>query len=221
MKYIIVTTNLRKNLNFTKMKELKRFFKEDLLEAGCDEAGRGCLAGPVVAAAVILDQEKEIQGLNDSKQISDKKRRELCELIKTNALCYSVAFINEVKIDELNILNASIYAMHQAITGLRIQPEWLLIDGNRFKKYANVPHTCVVKGDGEFQSIAAASILAKTFRDDYMLLLDKEFPVYNWRKNMGYPTHEHREAIYKFGASIYHRKSFKLLPDPIQLSIFK
>lgn len=202
------------------MKELKPFLNEYLLEAGCDEAGRGCLAGPVVAAAVILNPEKEIHGLNDSKQISDKKRRDLCELIKTNALSYSVAFINVKKIDEINILNASIYAMHQAIIGLTIQPEWLLIDGNRFKTYENVPHTCVVKGDSKFQSIAAASILAKTFRDDFMLEIDREYPEYNWKKNMGYPTKEHREAIFKLGATIHHRMTFKLLPDPIQLSMF-
>ncbi|MFM7682562.1 MAG: ribonuclease HII [Bacteroidota bacterium] len=202
------------------MKELSKFLIENRIEAGCDEAGRGCLAGPVVAAAVILDPLKEIKGLNDSKQISDKKRRELCEQIKSNALNYSVAIIDELKIDELNILNASIFAMHQAISGLTIQPEWLLIDGNRFHSYGNIPHTCVIKGDGKFQSIAAASILAKTYRDDFMMEIDKEFPDYNWKKNMGYPTQEHREAIFKFGATKYHRMTFKLLPDPIQLSMF-
>jgi ribonuclease HII len=202
------------------MKELSKFLVENRIEAGCDEAGRGCLAGPVVAAAVILDPTKEIKGLNDSKQISDKKRRELCDQIKSNALNFSVAFVDESKIDELNILNASIFAMHQAIAGLSIQPEWLLIDGNRFHSYLNIPHSCIIKGDGKFQSIAAASILAKTFRDDFMLKLDEEFPAYNWKKNMGYPTQEHREAIYKFGATKHHRMTFKLLPDPIQLSIF-
>ncbi|MBM3184821.1 MAG: ribonuclease HII [Bacteroidetes bacterium] len=202
------------------MKELSKFLIENRIEAGCDEAGRGCLAGPVVAAAVILDPLKEIKGLNDSKQISDKKRRELCEQIKSNALNYSVAIIDERKIDELNILNASIFAMHQAIAGLSIRPEWLLIDGNRFHSYLNIPHTCVIKGDGKFQSIAAASILAKTYRDDFMMEIDKEFPDYNWKKNMGYPTQEHREAIFKFGATKYHRMTFKLLPDPIQLSMF-
>lgn len=202
------------------MKELSKFLIENRIEAGCDEAGRGCLAGPVVAAAVILNPSKEIKGLNDSKQISDNKRRELFEQIKSNALNFSVAFIDERKIDELNILNASIFAMHQAIAGLTIQPEWLLIDGNRFHSYENIPHTCVIKGDGKFQSIAAASILAKTYRDDFMMELDKEFPDYNWKKNMGYPTQEHREAIFKFGATKYHRMTFKLLPDPIQLSMF-
>ena len=202
------------------MKELSKFLVENRIEAGCDEAGRGCLAGPVVAAAVILDPKKEIKGLNDSKQISDKKRRELCDQIKSAALYFSVAFVDERKIDELNILNASIFAMHQAIAGLSIQPEWLLIDGNRFHSYLNIPHSCVIKGDGKFQSIAAASILAKTFRDDFMLKLDEEFPAFNWKKNMGYPTQEHREAIYKFGATKHHRMTFKLLPDPIQLSMF-
>jgi len=202
------------------MQELKPFYIENQIEAGCDEAGRGCLAGPVVAAAVILDPNKKIKGLNDSKQISNKKRRELCEQIKSNALTYSVAFVNEREIDDLNILNASIFAMHQAITNLSIPPQWLLIDGNRFHSYSNIPHTCVIKGDGKFQSIAAASILAKTFRDDFMLKLDEEFPEYNWKKNMGYPTPEHREAIQKFGTTKYHRMSFKLLADPVQLSIF-
>jgi ribonuclease HII len=202
------------------MQELKPFYIENQIEAGCDEAGRGCLAGPVVAAAVILDPNRKIKGLNDSKQISNKKRRELCEQIKSNALTYSVAFVNEREIDDLNILNASIFAMHQAITNLSIPPQWLLIDGNRFHSYSNIPHTCVIKGDGKFQSIAAASILAKTFRDDFMLKLDEEFPEYNWKKNMGYPTLEHREAIQKFGTTKYHRMSFKLLADPVQLSIF-
>lgn len=202
------------------MKELSKFMVEKRLEAGCDEAGRGCLAGPVVAAAVILNPSKQIEGLNDSKQISEKKRRELCEKIKSCALSFSVAIVDERKIDEINILNASILAMHRAISNLTIQPEWLLIDGNRFHSYSNIPHTCVIKGDGKFQSIAAASILAKTHRDDLMLKLDEEFPKYNWRKNMGYPTQEHRLAIQKFGATKYHRNSFKLLPDSIQLSIF-
>lgn len=194
---------------------------ENRLEAGCDEAGRGCLAGPVVAASVILNPFKEIQGLNDSKKISDRKRRELCEVIKSNALSFSVAVVDERKIEELNILNASIFAMHEAIGSLSIQPEWLLIDGNRFHAFPGIPHSCIIKGDGKFQSIAAASILAKTFRDDFMLNLDQQFPEYNWRKNMGYPTHEHREAIKRFGATKHHRKTFKLLPESNQLSFFK
>jgi len=202
------------------MVELRKSMVLNRLEAGCDEAGRGCLAGPVVAAAVILDPVKEIVGLNDSKQISEKKRRVLCELIIRDALCYSVSIVDERKIDEINILNASIHAMHLAVDQLEVRPEWLLIDGNRFHSYPNVSHTCIVKGDGKFQSIAAASILAKTFRDDIMLKLHAEFPEYNWKKNMGYPTKEHRLAIEKFGVTKCHRNSFKLLPDPIQLKIF-
>ena len=203
------------------MKELSKFLVANRLEAGCDEAGRGCLAGPVVAAAVILDPKKEIEGLNDSKLVSDKKRRALFELIQSNALAFSIAVVDERKIDEINILNASIYAMHVATGNLSVQPEWLLIDGNRFHPYLNIPHTCVIKGDGKFQSIAAASILAKTFRDDIMIKLHEEFPNYNWKKNMGYPTQEHRQAIETYGFTKFHRQSFKLLPAPIQLSVFK
>jgi ribonuclease HII len=202
------------------MKELSKFLVENRLEAGCDEAGRGCLAGPVVAAAVILNPNQEIKGLNDSKQISEKKRRLLYQQIQASALSYSIAVFDEQKIDELNILNASIYAMHKAVENLTIKPEWLLIDGNRFHSYPTIPHTCVIKGDGKFQSIAAASILAKTFRDDLMIKLNEEYPEYNWKKNMGYPTIEHRQAIENYGPTKYHRKSFKLLPDPVQLKIF-
>jgi ribonuclease HII len=202
------------------MKELSKFLVENRLEAGCDEAGRGCLAGPVVAAAVILNPNQEIIGLNDSKQISEKKRRLLYQQIQASALSYSIAVFDEQKIDELNILNASIYAMHKAVENLTIKPEWLLIDGNRFHSYRTIPHTCVIKGDGKFQSIAAASILAKTFRDDLMIKLNEEYPEYNWKKNMGYPTIEHRQAIENYGPTKYHRKSFKLLPNPVQLKIF-
>ncbi len=202
------------------MKELCRFLVANRLEAGCDEAGRGCLAGPVVAASVILDPRKEIKGLNDSKQVSEKKRRELCKLIQTDAISYAISVVEERKIDEINILNASILAMHLAVDNLTMKPEWLLIDGNRFHPYPNIPHTCVIKGDAKFQSIAAASILAKTYRDNLMLHLHDEFPQYNWKKNMGYPTQEHRKAIEKFGSTTYHRNSFKLLPDSIQLRIF-
>ena len=197
------------------MQKLAKYFFQHRLEAGCDEAGRGCLAGPVVAAAVILDENKEIDGLNDSKQLSELKRRSLCDLIKTNALSFAVAVVDEKKIDEINILNASIYAMHLAVDQLSIKPEWLLIDGNRFHNYPTIPHTCVIKGDAKFQSIAAASILAKTYRDDLMKKLDIQFPQYNWKKNMGYPTVEHRQAIEKFGISKFHRTSFKLIPDPL------
>jgi ribonuclease HII len=202
------------------MVELKKCLALNRLEAGCDEAGRGCLAGPVVAASVILNPEKEILGLNDSKQISEKRRRALFDLIINNVLSYSISVVDERKIDEINILNASIHAMHLAIDQLEIRPEWLLIDGNRFHAYPNISHTCIIKGDGKFQSIAAASILAKTFRDDYMFQLHDQFPEYNWKKNMGYPTKQHREAIEKHGATKYHRNSFKLLPDPVQLSMF-
>ena len=200
--------------------KLKRHFEANRLEAGCDEAGRGCIAGPVVAASVILDSRKEIIGINDSKKLSEKNRRSICELIKTSALAYSVSIVDHHKIDEMNILNASIYAMHLAVSQLSIKPDWLLIDGNRFHPYRDIGHTCVVKGDEKFQSIAAASILAKTFRDDIMFGLHDDFPMYNWRKNKGYPTEEHRAVIQEFGASPYHRKTFKLLPDSIQLKLF-
>jgi ribonuclease HII len=202
------------------MNQLSKYLQESRIEAGCDEAGRGCLAGPVVAAAVILDPSKEINGLNDSKQISDKKRRELYELICLNALSFAISIVDHKKIDEINVLNASIYAMHRAVDNLKIKPAWLLIDGNRFQAYPNIPHSCIVKGDSKFQSIAAASILAKTYRDDFMLKLHEEFPEYNWKKNMGYPTKEHRQVIEKLGPTKYHRMSFKLLPDSIQLSMF-
>ena len=202
------------------MYELNKFFNNGSIEAGCDEAGRGCLAGPVVAAAVILDPTKEILGINDSKLISPKQRQSISEDIKSNALCYAISIVNEKTIDEINILNASIQAMHLAISQLKIQPDCLLIDGNRFHTYKNIPHICIVKGDSKFQSIAAASILAKTHRDELMLKMHEKFPQYNWKKNMGYPTKEHREAIQNFGPSGYHRKSFKLLADESQLSLF-
>jgi ribonuclease HII len=202
------------------MTQLRKYLEANRIEAGCDEAGRGCLAGPVVAAAVILDSNKEIKGLNDSKQLNEKKRRELCKQIEKDSLSFAVAVVDERKIDEINILNASIHAMHLAVAQLQIEPQWLLIDGNRFHAFANIGHTCVIKGDAKFQSIAAASILAKTYRDDIMMNLHNEFPIYNWKKNMGYPTMEHREAIKIHGSTIYHRQSFKLLPDPIQGKLF-
>lgn len=202
------------------MSQLSPFFVNNRLEAGCDEAGRGCLSGPVVAAAVILNPAKPISGLNDSKQLNEKKRFELRKEIETNALSYSVAIVEPNKIDEINILNASILAMHLAVQKLKVIPEWLLIDGNRFHPYPKINHTCIIKGDGKFQSIAAASILAKTYRDEIMICLHKQFPMYKWDKNMGYPTKEHRLAIEKFGGTIHHRKSFKLLSDSIQLSLF-
>lgn len=202
------------------MSELSSYLEKNRLEAGCDEAGRGCLSGPVVAAAVILNPESPIKGLNDSKQLSEKKRSELRNEIEKNVLSFAVAIVEPEKIDEINILNASILAMHSAVQKLQVVPEWLLIDGNKFHPYPKINHTCVIKGDGKFQSIAAASILAKTYRDEIMLNLHQQFPEYKWNKNMGYPTKEHREAIEKYGATPHHRMSFKLLPDSTQLSLF-
>ena len=202
------------------MNELKPFLDKTRIEAGCDEAGRGCLSGPVVAAAVILDQESCIKGLNDSKKLNEKKRQELRFEIEEKALSYAVALVEPKKIDEINILNASILAMHLAIEKLTVIPEWLLIDGNRFHPYRQIPYNCIIKGDGKFQSIAAASILAKTYRDEIMLSLHEKFPQYGWNKNMGYPTKKHRSAIEQYGTTQHHRMSFKLLSDPKQLSIF-
>ena len=191
---------------------------EGRIEAGCDEAGRGCLAGPVVAAAVILDPENPIEALNDSKKLSEKKRNELRLLIEEKALAWEVVQLTPKQIDEINILNASLVGMHQAACSLKIKPEHLLIDGNRFVKESEFPFSCMIKGDARFQSIAAASILAKTHRDQFMAEIHLECPEYNWAKNKGYPTKEHRVAIAAHGASRYHRMSFKLLPD--QLSLF-
>ena len=196
---------------------LKKFFKKDQIEAGCDEAGRGCLAGPVVAAAVILPHDFHHKLLNDSKQVNEKNRFLLREVIIENAIDYSYTFIHEDKIDEINILNASIEAMRQSVRKLRTKPEFLLIDGNRFKPLENIPHQCIIKGDSKFASIAAASILAKTFRDDYMKKIHAEFPHYAWNENKGYPTQKHRESIKKFGACKYHRKSFTLLPPQLEI----
>lgn len=190
---------------------LKSFLYRNLIEAGCDEAGRGCLAGPVVAAAVILPKRFKHPVLNDSKKLSAKQRFLLREEIISSAIDWKVAFIDSNEIDKLNILRASIKAMHAAIDGLKKEPEFLLIDGNRFYPYKNLKHQTIIKGDGLFYSIAAASILAKTFRDEYMLKIHKEFPEYNWEKNKGYPTLDHRNAIMKFGITPYHRKTFQLL----------
>ena len=184
-----------------------------IVEAGCDEAGRGCLAGAVYAAAVILPEGFENEELNDSKQLTERRRYALREVIQQEALAWAVGVVSPQEIDEMNILNASILAMHRALDGLAIRPQHLLIDGNRFKKYRDLPHTTVVKGDGKYLSIAAASILAKTFRDDYMLQLHKEFPQYGWDKNKGYPTARHRAAIAQCGITPYHRRSFNLLGD--------
>lgn len=187
-------------------------------EAGCDEAGRGCLAGAVFAAAVILPPDFRNELLNDSKQLSEKQRYTLRPIIEQEATAWAVGIVSPEEIDRINILNASFLAMHRAIEQLNVPPEHLLIDGNRFKKYRETPHTCVVKGDGKYLSIAAASVLAKTYRDDYMLDLHREYPVYQWDRNKGYPTKAHREAIRLHGTSPYHRMTFQLLER--QLSLF-
>lgn len=185
--------------------------EENRTEAGCDEAGRGCLAGPVFAAAVILPDGYTNELLNDSKQLSEKKRDALRPIIERDALAWAVGIVTAEEIDKINILNASFIAMHRAIDGLKIKPEHLLIDGNRFKPYKDIPHTCIVKGDGKMMSIAAASILAKTHRDEFMKKIHAEFPQYAWNVNKGYPTKTHRAAIAEHGVSPYHRVSFKLL----------
>ena len=186
------------------------------LEAGTDEAGRGCLSGPVVAAAVILPADFHHEFLNDSKQISETKRNVLRPIIEKEALAYSVSFIDNVEVDTLNVLQASITGMHRSIDGLSITPEFIIVDGNKFRSFQNIPHQTIVKGDAKYKSIAAASVLAKTYRDDFMKKIHLEFPDYNWKQNKGYPTKEHRKAIQKVGATKYHRKSFKLLPTQIQ-----
>lgn len=198
---------------------LKRFFKKDTLEAGCDEAGRGCLAGPVFAASVILNEKKIIKELDDSKKLSEKKRNDLRKEIEDKALSFGVAMLSNNEIDKFNILKASFLAMHAAIDKLEQEPELLLIDGNRFIPYKKINHECIVKGDGKFQSIAAASILAKTYRDEFMQLIHKEFPEYGWNHNKGYPTIDHRNAIRKFGATKYHRMSFTLLNNQLCLEL--
>ena len=196
---------------------LKLNYSGFTLEAGTDEAGRGCLSGPVVAAAVILPEDFQHNLLNDSKQLSEKKRQELRPFIEEHALSFSVSFIHQEEVDELNVLQASITGMHRSIEQLHIQPEYIIVDGNKFKPYKDIPHQTIVKGDAKFMSIAAASVLAKTYRDEFMEKIHKEFPQYNWQKNKGYPTQEHRNAIREFGATPYHRKSFKLLPEQLKL----
>ncbi len=189
------------------------YLNKGVIEAGCDEAGRGCLAGPVYAAAVILPPDFKNELLNDSKQLTEKQRYELRPIIEREALAWAVGVCDNHEIDQANILRCSIEAMHRAIRSLKIRPEALLIDGNRFYKFENLPHTTIVKGDGKMMSIAAASVLAKTYRDDYMMQIDQEFPIYNWRINKGYPTKDHRAAIAQAGPCKYHRMSFKLLPE--------
>lgn len=200
----------------TKNPLLHRFAK-NLVEAGCDEAGRGCLAGPVFAAAVILPDNFDNPLLNDSKQLTERQRQQLRPIIEREALAWAVAQVSADEIDQINILNASILAMHRAIDGLKIRPEHLIIDGNRFKPYADIPHQTIVKGDGKFLSIAAASVLAKTHRDEYMTRLANDFPAYDWANNKGYPTQKHRHAIAQFGATPHHRRTFQLLDPQLKL----
>jgi len=191
-----------------------------MIEAGCDEAGRGCLAGPVVAAAVILPKGWKNPILNDSKQLTEKQRNELREVIEKEAISYAVSFVNEREIDQINILNASITAMQRAVSKLDSKPDQLLIDGNRFHAYQNIPHHCIIKGDAKFLSIAAASVLAKTHRDEFMKNLHLKYPYYSWDTNKGYGTKAHRDAIIKNGVCDYHRQSFRLYPLPIQGELF-
>lgn len=186
-------------------------------EAGCDEAGRGCLAGPVFAAAVILPDDFKNELLNDSKQLNEKNRYALRTIIEQQAISYAVAMLDNEDIDKINILNASIKAMHLALAALKVKPKHIVVDGNRFKNYGNIAHTTVVKGDGKYANIAAASVLAKTYRDDYMQKIHNEFPAYDWKTNKGYPTVKHRKAIAEKGTSPYHRLTFRLLPQQMEL----
>ena len=199
--------------------KLLSFNKANLIEAGCDEAGRGCLAGPVYAAAVILPSSFENEMLNDSKILTEKQRYELRPYIEKEALAWAVEAVSNEEIDEVNILNASFIAMNRAVLQLKFQPEHLLIDGNRFRPQTKIPFTCMIKGDGRFFSIAAASVLAKTYRDDFMTKIHNEFPNYDWKQNKGYPTKKHRDAIRTFGITKYHRKTFRLLNEQLSLEL--
>lgn len=192
---------------------LQATYKDELIEAGCDEAGRGCLAGPVVAAAVILPKNFFHPLLNDSKQLTENERTLLAPIIKAAAIDWKIGICDNHEIDAINILKASFKAMHKAVDQMKKKPGLLLIDGNRFYKYPRIPHICIVKGDAKFMSIAAASVLAKTYRDELMHKLHNEFPIYNWQQNKGYPTKDHRKAIAQFGSTNYHRKTFRLLPE--------
>ena len=196
-----------------KMSMLRNNYYEGMVEAGCDEAGRGCLAGSVYAAAVILPPDYHNELLNDSKQLTEKRRYALREVIQREAVAWAVGIVTPEEIDKINILNASILAMHRALDQLQVRPEAIIVDGNRFKPYAGLPYSTIVKGDGKYLSIAAASILAKTYRDDYMGKLAEEYPQYDWKSNKGYPTKKHRDAIRKFGTTPYHRRTFNLLGD--------
>ena len=190
---------------------LESHYYKDLIEAGCDEAGRGCLAGSVYAAAVILPPGYQNEALNDSKQLTDKRRKALRKQIERDAVAWAVGIVTPEEIDKINILNASILAMHRALDQLKVRPEAIIVDGNRFKPYHDLPHTTIVKGDGKYMAIAAASILAKTYRDDYMDALAEEYPQYDWKNNKGYPTKKHRAAIREYGVTPYHRMSYNLL----------
>lgn len=198
---------------------LKSYYDKILIEAGCDEAGRGCLSGPVFAAAVIFPKNYKNKILNDSKKLSNIQRKTLRPEIEKEAIAWAVAQVSAEEIDKINILNASFLAMHRAIAELKKRPKLLLIDGNRFKPYKNIPHQCIIKGDGKYLSIAAASVLAKTYRDDWMDALHEKHPHYNWQTNKGYGTKKHRDAIEKFGINQHHRKSFRLLPDQLKLNL--
>lgn len=207
--------SLKKNADNTSV--LKSYYQYELIEAGCDEAGRGCYAGPVFAAAVILPKNFSHPFLNDSKKLTVEQRNELRPLIQKEAICYAVASVDNDEIDIINILKASFKAMHLAVAQLQQQPQMLLIDGNRFTPYPKIPHQCIIQGDGEYASIAAASVLAKTYRDEYMQQLHDEFPVYHWKSNKGYGTPAHRNAITEHGLCKYHRKSFRLMPEQYEL----
>ena len=196
---------------------LKSYLNKDLIEAGCDEAGRGCLARSVFAAAVILPKDYTNEELNDSKKLSETMRYKLRETIERDALAWAIGIVTPEEIDKINILNASILAMHRALDKLKLRPENIIVDGNRFKPYNNTPYTTIVKGDGKYLSIAAASILAKTYRDDYMNKLADEYPQYDWLSNKGYPTKKHRDAIARYGTTPYHRMSFRLLNQELEL----
>lgn len=198
---------------------LKLKYQYDLLEAGTDEAGRGCLSGPVVAAAVVLPDDFEHPLLNDSKQLTEKQRNKLRPFIEENALAWAVAYVSSEEIDQINILQASILAMHKSIEKLIVRPEFIAVDGNKFNPYKDIPHKTVVKGDAKYMNIAAASVLAKTYRDEYMENIHKEYPHYQWHKNKGYPTKAHRNSIREFGITKYHRKSFRLLPEQLKLDL--
>lgn len=201
------------------MNKLEPYYQLPALEAGTDEAGRGCLAGPVTAAAILLPEGFQNPILNDSKQLTEIKRERLRPILQAEALTYSVSHVFPEEIDEINILNASFLAMHKALENLATPPEFILVDGNRFKPFKTIPHQCIIKGDGKYMSIAAASVLAKTYRDEYMCKIHEEYPMYNWAKNKGYPTKEHRDAIRKHGLTPYHRKSFRQLPNQLTLDI--